>query len=211
MLFRSLESVEGQSALTMVASRSNIERYKELLENKIADMYKKATFQKKTIPVVSQQHMALLMEMNFYQKHLPEKYPELEIVLDDKQLEIRLEGPKDQVNIAAQECGKRQQAIIKKKLPLDADVLKILASRQGQMAIADAFGKQTIEAVYAFPSDQCSVEVLGSSNKHVQEAVSIIEKTAAEKKVLVKDKRRALLETQGWSDYIEKVKKRLMS
>ena len=82
-----------KAALRIVASKNDIERHKALLENEIEEMFKKATFQSKSITNISKSHLNLLKEINFCE-NLHEKYPKVEVHLDPVKGEIHLKGPK---------------------------------------------------------------------------------------------------------------------
>jgi len=203
-----LKCVKGQYTLRIVASRSNIEQHKKGLETKIAEMYKEATFKRETISNVSNSHLFLMKTTKFCERELREKCPEVVVAIDEKKLEIRLEGPKEQVQIAVQEIKYRHQTTAKKKMTIDPDVFKILDTKETKDAIVQALRGQRIEAVTTFWSSQQSVEVLGSSNEHAERASEVVSGMVAKDKIIMKEKYLSLMETESWSAYCEKVVKK---
>ena len=201
-----LKSIEGQFKLIMVASRCDTELYKERLQAKIANMYKKLTFQKKKIPNISKIYMHLLEVMNFDVEHLRGKCPDVKVVFDSDKREICLEGPSDEINIAEQEIRNHEKVTTKTQMTLGQDEFKILDTKAGKEAIHQALRRSNVDAVVEFNPSQKSIDVLGSSHTHTSKAAEVITNVVVKQSVLVEEKCLPLIETPEWLNYCEKVK-----
>ena len=197
----------NKAALRIVASKNDIERHKALLENKIEEMFKKATFQSKSITNISKSHLNLLKEINFCE-NLHEKYPKVEVHLDPVKGEIHLKGPKDQVGIAIQKFQDQQNAATEKEVRLNSDSFEILATKDGKSAVVKALRDENINAVVEYHPSVKSVKVLGSSEEHAKKAASIISGIITEETVPFSKNYISLLKGDGWSKYCKEIQEK---
>ena len=196
-----------KTALRIVASKKNIERHKELLENKIEEMFKKVTFQCKSITNISKSHLNLLKEINFCE-NLHERYPNVEVDLDPVKGEIHFKGPKDQVGIAIQKFEDLQNAATEKEVKLNSDSFEILATKNGKSAVVKALSDENIKAVVEYHPSVKSVKVLGSSEEHAKKAASIISGIITEETVPFSKNYISLLKDDGWSKYCKEIQEK---
>ena len=196
-----------KAALRIVASKNDIERHKALLENKIEEMFKKATFQSKSITNISKSHLKLLKEINFCE-NLHEQYPKVEVHLDPVKGEIHLKGPKDQVGIAIQKFHDQQNAAPEEEVRLNSDSFEILATKDGKSAVVKALRDENIKAVVEYHLSVQSVKVLGSSEEHAKKAASIISGIITEETVPFSENYISLLKGDGWSKYCKEIQEK---
>ena len=196
-----------KAVLRIVASKNDIERHKELLENKLEEMLKKATFQSESITNISKSHLNLLKEINFCE-NLHEQYPKVEVHLDPARGEIHLKGPKDQVGIAIQKFQDQQNATTEKEVRLKSDSFEILARKEGKSAVVKALRDENIKAIVEYDLSVKSVKVMGSSEEHAKKAASIISGIITEETVPFSKNYISLLEDDGWSKYCEEIQEK---
>ena len=196
-----------KATLRIVALKNDIERLKELLENRIEEMFKKATFQSKSIANISKSHLNLLKEINF-SENLHEQYPKVEVHLDPVKGEIHFKGPKDQVGIAIQKFKDQQNAATEKEIRLKSDSFEILATKEGKSAVGKALKDESIKAVVEYDLSVKSVKVLGSSEEHAKKAASIISTIMTEEIVPFSENYDSLLKDDGWSKYCKEIQEK---
>ena len=201
-----VKSFKDRLTIRIVSVWCDIESCRNHFEAKLTEMYNKVTFQTNTMSSVSKEHISLLKAINFKEKCLREKCQDLKVDLDEEKQEVRLAGPKEQINIAKKEFQEQFQAITEKPLTLDPDVLQILATEQGQKAVKEALEGSNIEAIMVFSSGYRSAKVLASSEEHAKESASLIAGLLTEEKLTVTGKHVPLTTEKSWSDYCEKIK-----
>ena len=203
-----VKSFKDQLTIRIVSLSCNIESCRSHLENKLTEMYNEETSITETMSSVSKETINFLKAINFKEKRLREKCKDLEVDLDEEKQVIRLEGPKEQLNIAKREFKEQFQAITEKPLTLDLDVLQILATEQGQKAVKEALEDGNVEAIMVFPSGYQNTKVLASSKEQAEESVSLISGLLTEEKLTVTANHMPLTTEKSWSDYCEKIKKK---
>lgn len=195
-----IKSFEPQLTLKIVSLRSNIDSYRNRLEAHLQRIYKEVTFRREVISSSKEGFIILLKAMNVHELLRQENCKEIEFELDQKNQEVRLAGPCDQLNIAKQVFNDLMGKAAEKPIGLNSDVLTILAKEDAQKAVEKAFKEQNIEAALLISGYRAS-KVLARSEKHAANAVFLISGLVRKGKVRVTAEHSSLIASKAWADY----------
>lgn len=142
----------------------------------------------------------LLKKINFKDKHLLPKCKDVKVIFNEEKGEIRLQGPKAQVDTAKETCGIQEILIEQKELQshFSTHVLEFLTTKEVLEEVEKTFQEKGIEAIVLFdetsPEKALSARVLGDA----KEAIACIRELVAKKEVIVDDSDLRLTTTAEW-------------
>ena len=195
-----IKSFEPQLTLKIVSLRSNIDSCRNRLEAHLEKIYKEVTFQQEVISSSKEGFIILLKAMDVHEMLRQENCQEVEFELDQKNQEVHLAGPCDQIKIAKQVFNDLMGKAAERPIGLDCDVLTILAKEDAQKTVEKAFKEQNIEATMLVSGYRAS-KVLARSEKHAANAVFLISGMVKKGEVRYTAKHSSLIASKAWDDY----------
>ena len=181
----------------IVSLSSDVKGYEEKLKCKLEEIYReeiRKTYQKRKVPNVPEEHLILLMKINFVEK-LQETNKELEIKLNPEGEEIYFEGPPPQFKEAITKFYKQMSDVVEKTLTLSDRILEVLGSDEGLKKVKCELENSNVEAVFVIDKD---AKIVGTSAAHADNAAKLVNKLMLEEKVQVDGKSKYLLKSAEW-------------
>jgi len=201
-----VKSLGNEMKLKIVSFKSNIDYDKKRLKAELKKLEKEASYDCKTYTNCSKEYICLLQKINFQSNHLGQNCKDVEVTFDDENGEIRLKGPKYQLNVAMERFQEQEIATSEKQLKLPQTILKFLMTNEGQQEIERTLQQYQIEAIVVFddpcPSKPLSAKVLGYAN----DAIARIRDIATEKEIKIEESNVCLTRSLEWIRLCDEMK-----
>ena len=210
MKHRKVVIMAEQKCLRMTCEALETHKCKEEIKKdvqEIAEEEEKKTYKSTTIPKIPEENIALLKKINIFDK-LKSKSKNLNVVIDEENGSIRLEGPPDQFKEASVALRKQMHEIASRSVSVTSNALKILSSEDGLNLVKREMKRNDLDAVFVFDTDTNEASVVGKSSAEADKAAHMIENMVLEQKIKVEKQSLPLLKSPGWKALSENVPKR---
>ena len=195
--------------LRIVSCESDAGHHIDCLMRELQKIRKQAAFDCKTFSLTSdydtKDFILLLKNINFTSKYLQQDCKDVEVLLNEEDGEIRLKGPKYQLNTAMTLFEEQELATQQKLLRLSPKILEFLNTKEGREAIERTFQQKEIDAIVLFndpsPTEPLSARVLGDA----QDAIDSLRQLAVEQEFSVDKNDLRLTTTSEWSQLCEEI------
>lgn len=201
-----IKILETERKLQIVSSISDIDQHFKCLKGELEKVIKEVqmAIDCETFSLIFDYNpkdiFLLLKKINFTVKYLQPKCKDVEVDFNEEKGEIRLLGPKAQLDTAKELFAEQEIVIDQKKLQshFSSYVLEFLKAKEVLEVVERTFQQREIEAIVLFdetsPEKALSARVLG----HAEDAIACIRELVVKKEVIVEDSDLRLTTTTEW-------------
>lgn len=201
-----IKILEKEMKLQIVSYISDIDQYIKRLNGELDKVKKEVAIAYETFSFTLNYNpkdiFLLLKKINFTAKHLQPNCEDVKVFFNEEKGEIRLQGPKAQVDTAKETFAMQEMVIDQKKLQshFSTYVFEFLKTKKVLEVVERTFQQKEIEAIVLFdetsPEKALSARVLGDAEK----AIACIRELVAKTEVIVEDSDLRLTTTTEWLD-----------
>lgn len=205
-----IEPLETKFILRIISLKSDIDFYSKQLRTKLRNMSKEANFDKEMITKYPKRYIKFLTKINFVENHINSNCKDCRVQFDEENSTVYLNGPKEQLAIAVQEFDEQELATCREHLDLPQNFLEILLTEKGKRAVEEALQKCQSTCLFSVMKsdghfDELVGEILGNSDKDVEEAIAQISQIAALETIYLEESNVALTATPEWYELCESI------
>lgn len=205
-----IEPLEAKSKIKIISLKSDIDIYCKQLRKKLQNISKEANFYNETITKYSKRYIKFLTKINFVENHINSNCKDCLVQFDEENSIVYLNGPKEQLVTAVQEFDEQELATCEEHLDLPQIFLEIFLTEKGKRAVEEALQKCQSTCLFSVMKsdghfDDLVGEILGHSDKDVEEAIAQISQIAALENIYLEESNVALTETPEWYELCESI------
>ncbi|PFX22916.1 Poly [ADP-ribose] polymerase 14 [Stylophora pistillata] len=193
--FPKIQYLEADLKLKVIAKDPE-GKYRELIEEKLPTSSTRFHY--------SKGHISLLKKTDFVQNNVKEKCKQVDVYLDEENEEVRLQGPRHELDSVKEEFLKQRQATHEKRLndELSQNVVRFLATEKGRNAVEDVLQTHRFKAVIEFETfaGKKFAKILANSAEDLKEAVARTSRIVHEEEVEVDEKNLTLKSHPEWNE-----------